>query len=41
MSDKDERLIQAVLASGVRIPPMPEILLGLNAVLADEEAGPR
>lgn len=41
MSDHDERLIQAVLASGVRIPPMPEILLGLNAVLADEDAGPR
>lgn len=41
MSDNDERLIQAVLASGVRIPPMPEILLGLNTVLADEDAGPR
>ena len=43
MSDdqKDERLIQAVLASGVRIPPMPEILLGLNLLLQDEDAGPR
>lgn len=41
MADNDERLIQAVLASGVRIPPMPEILLGLNALLADEDAGPR
>ena len=39
--DNDERLIQAVLASGVRIPPMPEILLGLNALLADPDAGPR
>ena len=38
---KDERLIQAVLASGVRIPPMPEILLGLNLLLRDEDAGPR
>ncbi len=38
---KDERLIQAVLASGVRIPPMPEILLGLNLLLQDEDAGPR
>jgi len=38
---KDERLIQAVLASGVRIPPMPEILLGLNLLLWDEDAGPR
>lgn len=37
----DERLIQAVLASGVRIPPMPEVLLGLNALLADPDAGPR
>jgi HD-like signal output (HDOD) protein len=41
VADNDERLIQAVLASGVRIPPMPEILLGLNALLADEDAGPR
>jgi HD-like signal output (HDOD) protein len=38
---QDERLIQAVLASGVRIPPMPEILLGLNLLLRDEDAGPR
>jgi HD-like signal output (HDOD) protein len=37
----DERLIQAVLASGVRIPPMPEILRGLNLLLRDEDAGPR
>jgi len=40
-NENDERLIQAVLASGVRIPPMPEILLGLNALLADPDAGPR
>jgi HD-like signal output (HDOD) protein len=38
---QDERLIQAVLASGVRIPPMPEILRGLNLLLRDEDAGPR
>jgi len=38
---EDERLIQAVLASGIRIPPMPDILLSLNALLQDEDAGPR
>jgi HD-like signal output (HDOD) protein len=37
----DERLIRAVLASGIRIPPMPEILLGLNALLNNPDAGPR
>lgn len=38
---EDERLIQAVLASGIHIPPMPDILLRLNAVLRDEDAGPQ
>lgn len=37
---RDERLIQAVLSSGVRIPPMPGVLAGLNALLADPDAGP-
>jgi HD-like signal output (HDOD) protein len=42
MSDTDdERLIQAILSSGVKIPPMPAILLRLNEVLRDEDAGPR
>jgi HD-like signal output (HDOD) protein len=41
MHDDDQRLIQAILTSGVKIPPMPEILLRLNKVLADEDAGPR
>lgn len=36
----DARLIQAVLTSGVRIPPMPAVLVGLNALLADPDAGP-
>lgn len=38
---KDELLIEAILASGVKIPPLPEVLLKLQAVLTDEEAGPR
>lgn len=37
----DERLIQAILASGIHIPPMPEILLHVNVLLRDEDAGPR
>lgn len=40
-SQAEDRLIQAVLASGVRIPPMPEILLNLNILLRDDDAGPR
>lgn len=36
----DELLIEAILASGVKIPPIPEVLLKLRGVLADEEAGP-
>ncbi len=38
---QEDRLIQAVLASGVRIPPMPEVLLNLNLLLRDDDAGPR
>jgi len=40
-SQQEDRLIQAVLASGVRIPPVPEILLNLNLLLRDDDAGPR
>lgn len=32
--------IQAILASGIKIPPMPEMLLRLNALLRDPDAGP-
>lgn len=38
--DRDEALIQAVLASGVHIPPMPAILGQLQALLDDDHAGP-
>ena len=37
--DTDHR-IQAILASGIKIPPMPETLLRLNALLRDADAGP-
>ncbi len=33
--------IQAILASGIKIPPMPEILLCLNNLLRDTDAGPQ
>lgn len=32
--------IQAILASGIKIPPMPEVLIHLNALLRDPDAGP-
>jgi HD-like signal output (HDOD) protein len=32
--------IQAILASGIKIPPMPAILLRLNTLLRDPDAGP-
>jgi HD-like signal output (HDOD) protein len=32
--------IQAILASGIKIPPMPEILIRLNTLLRDPDAGP-
>lgn len=31
--------IQAILASGIKIPPMPEMLIRLNALLRDPDAG--
>jgi HD-like signal output (HDOD) protein len=39
--DRDEALIQAVLASGIHIPPMPDSLLQLQRLSSDEQAGPR
>ena len=36
----DDILIQAILVSGVKIPPLPAVLVRMNAVLADENAGP-
>jgi HD-like signal output (HDOD) protein len=32
--------IQAILASGIKIPPMPQVLLSLNGLLNDADAGP-
>ena len=32
--------IQAILASGIKIPPMPDKLIRLNALLRDPDAGP-
>lgn len=37
--ESDHR-IQAILASGIKIPPMPAILLRLNNLLRDPDAGP-
>jgi len=37
----DERLIQAILASGVKIPPMPTLVLEVMALARDDDAGPR
>jgi HD-like signal output (HDOD) protein len=37
----DNKLIEAVLASGVKIPPMPAALLGVLALESDDDAGPR
>lgn len=37
---EDDRRIQAILASGVKIPPIPEMLMRLETLLRDEEAGP-
>lgn len=33
--------IQAILASGIKIPPMPEVLIHLNTLLRDPDAGPK
>ena len=38
---EEERLINAVLAGGVKIPPLPSVLLELQALGRDEEAGVR
>lgn len=37
---EDDRRIQAILASGVKIPPIPEILIRLDTLLRDPDAGP-
>jgi HD-like signal output (HDOD) protein len=42
MHDADERqLVDAILASGVKIPTMPSVLLDVVALLKDGDAGPR
>jgi len=37
---ENDHRIQAILASGIKIPPMPETLLRLNTLLNDADAGP-
>jgi HD-like signal output (HDOD) protein len=37
---ENDHRIQAILASGIKIPPMPEMLIRLNALLRDPDAGP-
>jgi len=37
----DNTLIDAILASGVKIPPMPTVLLDVLALERDDDAGPR
>ncbi|MFZ5483775.1 MAG: HDOD domain-containing protein [Pseudomonadota bacterium] len=39
--DDDNRLIDAILASGVKIPPMPTVLLEVLALERDDDAGAR
>jgi HD-like signal output (HDOD) protein len=42
MDEQDDyRLIEAVLASGVKIPPMPGALLNVLALESNDDAGPR
>lgn len=42
MSEEDDKqLIDAILASGVKIPPMPRVLLDILALARDDNAGPR
>ncbi|NTV95418.1 MAG: HDOD domain-containing protein [Thiobacillus sp.] len=42
MSEADDnRLIDAILASGVKIPPMPTVLLDVLSLAGDDDAGPR
>lgn len=38
--EHSDHRIQAILASGIKIPPMPETLLRLNTLLRDADAGP-
>jgi HD-like signal output (HDOD) protein len=40
-TNDDYRLIEAILASGVKIPPMPALLLQVLALEQDDDAGPR
>ncbi len=40
-TDEDTRLIDAVLASGVKIPPIPAMLVNVLALERDEDAGSR
>ncbi len=39
--DDDDRLIDAILASGVKIPPMPAVLGELLALIGRDDVGPR
>jgi HD-GYP domain-containing protein (c-di-GMP phosphodiesterase class II) len=39
--DDEERLINAVLAGGVKIPPLPSVLLELRALQKNDDAGAR
>lgn len=41
VSDKDQRIIEAVLAGGVKIPSMPGVLVELAELDRNGEAGPR
>jgi HD-like signal output (HDOD) protein len=40
VSEDDDKLINAILASGVKIPPMPTVLLDVMALARDDDAGP-
>ncbi len=39
--DRDQRIIGAILAGGVKIPPMPGVLVEFQALSRDPDAGPR
>lgn len=39
-AQENDPRIQAILASGIKIPPMPQVLLSLNRLLNDANAGP-
>lgn len=38
--ERDRPIIDAILAGGVKIPPMPAVMLELTALQRDEDAGP-